>query len=932
MKFLSSTIKIMALGAFVLSTALTAHSAVRSEKNEEFIREAEEYINKGELKAAIIQLKNALRADPDDGEARLTLGILYNRVGNAVSAEKELKRAQSLGIEKKRVVLPLSSAYLLQRKFDEILPLLSVADVDEKDKASAYLVVGNAHQGLGDVDKALEYFLKGEEVKDKDDKLSVAIARIYAFKGEQENALAKVNQALEINPKNIQGLILKGDLVLKKEGPKEALAYFESALQYSPENVTAMVKVAGVQFDLKRDDEALEKIEDVFSRIPNHPLASYLAAVIHARRNEADKARDYLENAGPALDKFPPALMLRGVINYSQKNYAQAIYHLSRLVEISPDHIVARRVLGASLLRQGDAEQAIKILKPVIEGGKADSIVYTLMGSAHMKLGKFEEGTSFFEKAVAEKPGESRLKAQLAMSKLVQGDTKAAELNLQEILEKDPNSRQASVFLTLIALREKNYDKALEGSDLVIKQMPENPTGYNFKGTAYMRSDKPLEARRLFNKALELKPEYHPARMNLALLEQKVGDLGAARKIYNDVLARNKNYVAAWVALAKISVREKDVKGGISSMDKAIAIAPKRIDLRVKLSELYLTEKDMDKANATARQIIQDFPDQAAGYEASGKINMMMGDISSAISNFHRLTALLGENSGAFRLLGQAQVRSGDIVNARKSLVRGLEATEKKGPLLLDLIRLEMSQRNYADAHAYVKDVYELQGDVWQVDVLEGRVFMGEEKFDKALEVFDLAKTKGATGANFSLLLANSYFSLKDGARGKGVLFNWLREHDDDNVVRHALANKLLQEEARPEAIREYATILKFNEADVLAMNNLAWLYSQTKQSGKALTLAKSAYDKVPNNPSVADTYAWILIQKGDNKEGLEILQKAVSRAPDMMELRYHLAVALKGEGRASAARRELEMVVSSGEMFGGLDEAKALLQELSGN
>lgn len=932
MKSFSLAVVMMALGLSSVVGVTGAQSAVRSEKSRELVKEAREYINKGELDAAIIQLKNALRADPDDGETRLMLGNLYLLVRNAVSAEKELKRAKGLGIEVSRVALPLGNAYLLQRKFDEVLQMLSVEDVREKDKPEAFLVVGNAFQGLGKVDKALEYFLKGEKFKDRDDKLSVAIARIYNFKGEKEKALEKVNHALEINPKNIQGLILRGELALKLEKPKDALSYFENALQYAPGNVTAMMKVASMLFEMKRDEEALEKLEGVFARVPRHPLGSYLAAVIYARANDAEKAKEYLENAGPALDKFPPALMLRGVINYSEKNDAQAIYHMSRLIEIVPNHIVARRVLGAALMRQGDAEQAVEVLDVVEKSGKADSIIYTLLGGAHMKLGNFEKGTAYYEKAVAEKPDESRLRTQLAMSKLAQGDTKAAELNLQEILEKDPNSRQATVFLTLIALRENNFAKALENADLVIKQMPENPTGYNLKGTAFMKSEKFDQARKLFNKALELNGDYHSARMNLAQLELRVDNKEGAKKIYNAILEQDGKYIGALTELARLASLEKDLKSSVAYMNKAIAIAPKRIDLRVKLSELYLEQRELEKARAASQQIIQDFPDQAAGYEASGKISLMMGDLPSAISNFEKLTALLGDNAVAYRLLGQAQVRSKDLPNARKTLTRALGVADDRDPILLDLVQLEISSQNYSTAHGFVKDIEEIRGDVWSVDFLKGRVFLAEEKFDKALDAFLKAREKGATGGKFVIILSNTYFVLKDFETGKVILTDWLKEKEDDNPVRLLLANRLLSENSYAGAIQQYEVVLTHDGDNVLTMNNLAWLYSQTGQLDKGRELAGRAYEKIPDNASVMDTYGWILVQGKDYKKGLEILRKAVARAPDMMELRYHLAVALKGVGRKTAARGELETVISSGEVFAGLEDAKRLLQELSGN
>ena len=57
----------------------------------------------------------------------------------------------------------------------------------------------------------------------------------------------------------------------------------------------------------------------------------------------------------------------------------------------------------------------------------------------------------------------------------------------------------------------------------------------------------------------------------------------------------------------------------------------------------------------------------------------------------------------------------------------------------------------------------------------------------------------------------------------------------------------------------------------------------------------------------IADTLAWILVQNGQNPRGLELLETAAAAPSAPLEVRYHLAVALKNAGRIQDARRTLE-------------------------
>ena len=56
--------------------------------SEEFVAEAETYLEKGEVNAAIIQLKNALQENPDNARARLLLGLTYVNLNQGAAAGK----------------------------------------------------------------------------------------------------------------------------------------------------------------------------------------------------------------------------------------------------------------------------------------------------------------------------------------------------------------------------------------------------------------------------------------------------------------------------------------------------------------------------------------------------------------------------------------------------------------------------------------------------------------------------------------------------------------------------------------------------------------------------------------------------------------------------------------------------------------------------
>jgi Tfp pilus assembly protein PilF len=93
----------------------------RDQSTASLLAEAKQYQQKGDQKAALIQLKNAVAKSPEDAEARLQLGSLYLETGDPVSADKELRKAASFGLAPARTLPLLGQALLAQGKFKELL-------------------------------------------------------------------------------------------------------------------------------------------------------------------------------------------------------------------------------------------------------------------------------------------------------------------------------------------------------------------------------------------------------------------------------------------------------------------------------------------------------------------------------------------------------------------------------------------------------------------------------------------------------------------------------------------------------------------------------------------------------------------------------------------------------------------------------------------
>jgi putative PEP-CTERM system TPR-repeat lipoprotein len=211
--------------------------------------------------------------------------------------------------------------------------------------------------------------------------------------------------------------------------------------------------------------------------------------------------------------------------------------------------------------------------------------------------------------------------------------------------------------------------------------------------------------------------------------------------------------------------------------------------------------------------------------------------------------------------------------------------------------------------------------------LVEGDILMGQKKPELAVRAYEQAYTLGKS-AQLLVKFTQTQRMLGKTKEADARLAAFLKDNPGEPLASMYSAETLMAAKQYKPAIAHFEAMLKTNPDNVVALNNLAWTYQQEKDP-RALATAEKAYKLAPQNPAVADTLAWILIEKGDTKRAIPVLEQALSRAPDANDLRYHLAFGLHKAGDKAKARKEIEQALANGKAFSLADDARALLKQL---
>lgn len=899
------------------------------EKSEKFLREAREFIKKGDGNAAVIQLKNALQSNPGNVAARQLLGEIYLRVGNGPSAEKEFRAAMRRGAKDTRVKILLARAFLLQGKNKEALEEVSVDVTDEEVRPDALIVRGQALLGLRQFEKAREALADADKLKPEDVRAKIGLAQSFVSEGKIKEGEAEIDEALSRKPNSVEALVLKGELRRLNKDLDGAVQQFDKAVKVNDKNLLARLGRAASLIDLGKDQDAQADLDTVFRRVPKHPLASYLQALILAKKKDYAAAQETLQQAGRFLDNHMPSIFLRGAISYALNQYEQAVSNLERYTQAVPNNIRARKLLGATLVRKREAARAITVLEPLVTEETKDAQLLTLLGSAYMQVGKFNEGTKYFSRASEAAPDVASIRMQQALGSLAQGESDAAVGQLENAINLDPEARQATVLLALVKLRKRDFDGALIAARNLQKQMKDNPLADNLIGAAYLGKGDRKAARETFEAALRKKADFHPARMNLAQLDLQDKKVDEAKKQYETIIEQDPKHMGAMLAMANIAAQENDQNAVVSWLKRAGEANPTSLTPNLRLIQYYGRNREFQKAVSVARGLSNSQPDNPRVLEALGRAQTAAGEAIAAVQTYERLSSLNPNSAPILGLVAGAQISAKDPESARRTLKDAISLDEKYMPARIALVELEASENNFDLALQLAGELKTEQPDSHFGDLLTGDVLMRQKKFKEAAAAYDEAIKKSdiATLA-IRRFNANRQAGSPDDALKQ--LQGWV-DVKDDRGARHVLASAYLSTQRNDDAIRESEKLLAKEQENPVLLNNLAWLY-QEKNDKRALEYGERAYKAAPNSAAVIDTLAWILVEQDhDPKRGVELLKKAHEISPKQGDIHYHLAVGLEKIGETAEAKRSLERLIASGVKFQAQDEAKALLKKLGG-
>ncbi|MFT3781763.1 MAG: tetratricopeptide repeat protein [Nibricoccus sp.] len=479
---------------------------------------------KNEPARAIEELRKTINAEPDNAEAAFLLAQLYLRNNED---QKAIENLNSLVAKNDR---DLGAWLLLAQIREQRQEYAAARDAYEKAIAlnprlgsalNNVAVIYSEH--LNDPAKAQAAAQKARELMPQEPHTADTLAWILVKKGQYRWALSLLEESAAKLPDSAVIHYHLGMARYMTGAEEPARVALQAAIDLNPnfpEGDDARLRLALLSLDPVANPEQDRAILDkVLSNYPNDPVALSKLAALQQREGSVEKAIATLRKSAAANSGVAAPLVSLGRLYADQNDTAKALECAKAARKIDPDNPRTAGALGRIAFEAGDHLWAASLLQEAAQNLPNDPALLYDAGMALYSVGRIEEATAVFQSA-----SESDI----------------------------PNKSQEATSLSC--------RKAL--ALLAVAKAPS------------------LADRDRVQQSLSTDPQFAPALMAQAALDELEGNPAAARAAYEKVVARFPDFTPAKIRIAILAAAQPGLDSkALELAQQARAGQPDNVDL-----------------------------------------------------------------------------------------------------------------------------------------------------------------------------------------------------------------------------------------------------------------------------------------------------------------------------------------------------------------
>jgi predicted Zn finger-like uncharacterized protein len=532
----------------------------------------------GDPNAAVVAFTRALdlsRKGPAaavDARPHFGLARAYDLLGKGPDAQKEL--AATLAVSPMHAGALILSA---RRKSGPTLPA-------EALRALTAVIEGPAKVHASPIELSAAYAAK---------------AWVVLERGGASESRDTFEQAIKLDPRNVDALDGEGRLLMNEGRYTEALARFDTALQVDPNSPDTIANDAEAKVALERLADAKQQLVAARERFPKSLAVMLLLAKTeqHLGNNDAAETvlRSALAFADPSRDDalLPYVAMSELLSARGRLGEARDMLDEARK-KLRPSSTLDRAFGDISEL-QGDYDGAIGHYKTALSKDPHDVLTHFRLGVALRRVRRFDEASAELDQVAAVDKDYPGLSLERGLLYEESGDVQKAIELFKGALAKAPDDPDLQLRVGSAYVAIGRPDDAMPMLRKVLEQRPTSAEAHHYLGRALMLKDGGSpDVLRYLKRAVELDPnraEFH-VYLAWAANDAMPANLELAHDEVEKALALDKVSAEAYWQRGILERIEGAIDDAIKDEKHALELRPSRYEAHATLAECYDQKND----------------------------------------------------------------------------------------------------------------------------------------------------------------------------------------------------------------------------------------------------------------------------------------------------------------------------------------------------
>jgi uncharacterized protein len=410
----------------------------------------------------------------------------------------------------------------------------------------------------------------------------------------------------QIQDENLKSNIFTedGKLRFNKKEYEKALISFNEALRLNPKDLESLCQKSIALNILHRNDEALNTINIVLEIEPKNVFALMLKASIFGCEERYEESLEIIKKSISMDSKNPHVYYLQGLALKSLNRFEESLESLNKSLNIEPENETTLELKGYVLVDLRKFDEAVKIFNRILKNQRENTDILYAKSSALGLSEKYNDALKTIDRALLIKPHDPELLSRKIQILLSLDQHENAIIIADKLLALRPDN--------LVALKRKGmalsclgkYDAALEIFNKSLDLGSNDPFIFYSKGYALKELLRYDEASKTVDDALKNFPDYSNLLQVKISVDITTGKYKNALETANKLIKIEPDNAYALYNMGFAHIMLEEPKEALEFINHSINIDPNNtISLFIKSIILSSLEKDDEALNLIEKVI-----------------------------------------------------------------------------------------------------------------------------------------------------------------------------------------------------------------------------------------------------------------------------------------------------------------------------------------